>query len=232
MKFLIAEHPAMARDLRNLATTYEYAGAQVIRQPVPTTDSVFLRDSFAWTPFGLIGCIMGKTSRCTEPERLSLPTVFTIPEGTFEGADLLWLREGSGYMRHRYRAIVANGQRTNVAGADALAKWLRAKGVEVFRVTLPEWHDQHLLGVANAIGGWFFALDGLFPELEPIPLPVAEYKDKGPNWVQVGKYVVLNEACPETIRIVAQHADPVPIPITQLLAHGGGPACATGILEP
>lgn len=250
MKVTLGRHSSMNQDLNRLHREYERLGVEVSRLESRTTDAVFHRDVFSWTPYGLIRCEMGKPSRAGEPAewftamRLDWIDLGNRPHNstselpTFEGADLMWIRDGR-------IAVIAEGRRTNRTGAHAVNRIVRGQGAETYRVILPEYHDQHLLGVANVINGGLFAYGGelmvyeKFKELDQrvigwpaIRLPQDEYKMKGSNWVQVGEHVILNERCKETIRLLEHYCRPVPVSIESLLAHGGGVACATGILEP
>ena len=64
-----------------------------------------------------------------------------------------------------------------------------------------------------------------------IPLPDPEYAIKGSNWVQVGRKAIINQDFAGAIRLLEQYVEVVPVPINQLLAHGGGVACATGVIQ-
>ncbi len=238
----LGKHPEMNDNLDRLQAVYEGLGVTVRRYESRTTDAVFHRDVFAWTPWGLIQCRMGKRARAAEPEQwfrdagLAPALVLEEPD-TFEGADLLWLS--------RSEAVVAVGRRTNPEGAARVIGWLAEHGVAVRQVSLPRWHEQHLLGVANCIDGRLFSFAAVLDQTDlrhqeealpaqrhAVALPDQEYPIKGTNWVVVGRHAVINQDCTESIRILEQYVEVVPVPINQLLAHGGGVACATGMIQP
>ena len=150
----LGKHPEMNDNLDRLQAVYEGLGVTVHRYESRTTDAVFHRDVFAWTPWGLIRCRMGKQARAAEPEQWfrdsGLTPALAIEEpDSFEGADLMWLSSSE--------AIVAVGKRTNPGGAAAVIGWLADHGVRAGQVALPTWHEQHLFGVANCIDGRLFS---------------------------------------------------------------------------
>lgn len=227
----LGDHPAMNDSLARLHEVYESLGVKVTRIPSLTTDSVFHRDVSAWTPWGLIKCRMGKPGRVDEPnawfDAVGIKAAWEIGgDGTFEGADLLWVGPNT--------AIVATGARTNEEGATVVSEFLKRKGARVHQVRLPDWHDQHLLGVANYAAGrvWSFPDVALPKEYCTHRLPMEEYALKGSNWVAVKKMIVLPSDCDEGARrITMGGACTVSLNVSSLLEHGGGVACATGRLS-
>jgi len=234
----LGNHPAMNEDLDRLQATYESLGVEVRRsQRVTTTDAVFHRDVAAWFPWGemLRPQMMGKESRRHEVaewmEEFHPLVKYTLKQGTFEGADLLWLNS-----RH---CVLANGQRTNEVGAKELAYFLEFLDFNVTRVTLPEWHEQHLLGILNVVrGARIFVDDKAVPQVpeegwlaDAVQVPHYEYAQKHTNFVQVDGSVVINAGAKVTIGKLEHWCDVVPVEIPSLLAHGGGVACATGIIQ-
>lgn len=235
MRVTLGDHPDMSDDLDGLEATYSALGVEVIRLKSKTTDSVFHRDVAAWTPFGLVKARMGKPTRAWEPdhyfEQLGIKPAMTVTGGHFEGADLIWLDCRS--------AVVATGSRTGLIGAGQVARWLRSHGARVTQVSLPGWHDQHLLGVANVLRGELVTLrkclpwvDGAVPTSN-LRLCDCDYRVKGPNWVTVRSTAVIGDSARQTIwDLQAVGLDVEAVPIDQLLKYGGGVACATGVLEP
>lgn len=227
MKVSLGMHPDMARNLRALQATYEKLEVEVDITPSPTSDSVFHRDPFAWTPYGIIGGRMRYKPRQWEPQQWE-GYDFSVARGYFEGADILWVNQTE--------YVLAIGARTCITGAAEVRNWIYDKAgiVPILNVELPGWHYQHLLGVANKIGSQLFCVEMLshrFPRDTTVLLPQSEYKQKNTNWVEVGNHVVINERCTETIKILEPYASIVPVDISELIEYGGGPACATGILE-
>jgi N-dimethylarginine dimethylaminohydrolase len=238
----VAEHPEMKRDLDNLAKVYEDLGIATYRYPAMTQDAVFLRDVFGFTPLGLIrGQAMGKPTRRHEPTLFFSHTLrhheYWLPEGHFEGADLLWTTP-----RH---VVIGVGTRTNITAAHLIEQWLASKdpGTTVHITGFPDWHDQHLLGLANVVHGWRLyvderALEECGDERPPwvwpdvIALPHDEYKTKHSNWVQYRDNIVIGDQNEKTIKLLeASGANVIPVCIDQLLEHGGGVACATGMVQ-
>ncbi len=236
MKFTLGYHPELNDELDNLQKVYERLGVEVERYTSETHDSVFHRDVAAWTPQGIIKANMGKRSRRWEPTvwfknaklRRDCPrrkyALRLDGHNRFEGADLLWVT--------LKRAIVAWGARTSGPAAHLIKTWLEGHGAQVTLVALPMWHDQHLLGVCNAINGNVFHYGDVDNDrLDAVILPKDEYPLKGSNWVCVGNNVVINERCHKTIQLIEQYANVIPVPINKLLFHGGGVACATGVID-
>lgn len=240
MKVTLGIHKDMADNLNELDRAYTKLGVEVIRLPSKEPNAVFHRDVAAWTPFGFIKCRMGKESRAWEPDAWFTanciePDLVIEAPATFEGADLLWLNP--------FVALVAVGQRTNRLGATIVYNWLRYRGTIVFNIMLPSWHPQHLLGLVNSYKGKILATKGIgMPVRLPTVtnLPMEEYEIKGPNFVSPSypltrpgqAWAVLNKDCGATAKTLeGLGAEVVPVAIDQLLAHGGGVACATGILE-
>ena len=217
----------MNRDLDALHKVYEDLGVHVTRIPSVTTDSVFHRDVVAWTPFGLVQCRMGKATRAWEPEvwfkSMALEYFSKPPLGsTFEGADLLWC--GNDH------AVIGIGDRTGDSGAVWLCKLLSDRGVVVRLIVLPEEYPQHLLGLMNCVSGSIVSSRHFPASWSASTLPPAEVALKGSNWVEVGRTIIINKGCPTIIKMLEGYGlDVVPVSIEQLLAHGGGVACATGV---
>lgn len=221
----------MAESLAALHHHYQALDVEVVRIPSETTDSVFHRDVFAWTPWGLIKCRMGKRSRRKEPRAwfaaMGVSPVLEIREpGTFEGADLLWIGENE--------VILATGARTNEEGAWQVKNFLRRRDVVVTQVHLPKWHDQHLLGVANwaADRMWSCETAGMPRRFNRWRIPRTEIKRKAANWVNVNGAVVMPANCRITTKWLraAGITELYTVPIPDLLKHGGGVACASGVL--
>lgn len=235
----LGDHASMIDDLNGLEAAYERSAVDVIRLYSPTEDSVFHRDVVAWTPYGLIKCRMANAPRRREPDfyfeqiaEYGYEPALTLSNwATFEGADLLWI--------NRSRALLGIGNRTNKQGAYEVADFLKQHGAEVDVVTLPAWHDQHLLGVANAWDGQLWA-DSAFAIMlrqvgvrDALMLPGSDWAYKGPNWVSTPTQMVGSGLAMNTQRVLENYYPKLqyhPASIDQLLRHGGGPGCATGIL--
>lgn len=253
MKVILADvpmFPELQADLDRLATTYESLDVRVERYPVPedkaTKDSVFLRDVAAWSPFKLIRPqFMGKESRRWEsnaffewlyPDERDRNWYYWIPEGYFEGADVLFTT--------RRHVIAAIGSRSSEIAIEHITQWLSSKHEYFTNTTvyLPDWHEQHLLGLVNVVYGDNIYMDSRVKEecgedppgwvADAIALPHEEYHQKHTNWVQVNGKVVLNAAAVKTIDILRSRGIEVyPVDIPALVANGGGVACTTCILS-
>lgn len=253
MKVIVADMPAygeMNKDLNRLAAAYEENDVQVIRYPVPpelvTADSAFVRDVFGYTPLQLIRPqLMGKESRRWESDAFFnwyLPGdegrhwYYHLPEGFFEGADLLWTT-----LRH---VIIGEGSRTNEAATKHIIRWLEHKDAHGTNtvLTMPDWHPQHLLGLINCVWGDEMYVDERVwdecgdekPECldGAVVLPHDEYHQKHTNFVQYQDKIFINAGASKTIAILESRGlTVIPVEIPALLAEGGGVACSTGILR-
>ncbi len=132
----------------DMATAYEKMGIEVfyVKPDEPATpNQMFVADLMAATPEGVIVTRPASTVRAGE-ERwvarrladMGVPIVKSVRgTGTFEGADLMWLRPDV--------AIIGRGLRTNDEGAAQVASILTEMGVEVVQVDQP-YGTMHLMG--------------------------------------------------------------------------------------
>jgi N-dimethylarginine dimethylaminohydrolase len=138
----------MSRQHDGLAETYRKAGVGVsyVRPPsLPPPNQLFAADLFAMTPEGAILGRPASAVRAGE-ERwvaralsgLGIPILLSVRGGgTFEGADLMWLRPDV--------AMLAEGFRTNEVGAGQVQALLQDLGVEILKAHLPPG-TMHLMG--------------------------------------------------------------------------------------
>ncbi|HEX2500037.1 MAG TPA: arginine deiminase family protein [Methylomirabilota bacterium] len=137
-----AEHDLLARAYREegvLVRAVEPAGP-------PTPNLIFCADLFLMTPEGAILGRPASTVRAGEEiwiarrlAELGIPIVRIVRgQGTFEGADAMWL--------DRTTVLVGRGLRTNAEGARQVASILGEMGVEAIPVDLP-WGAMHLMGM-------------------------------------------------------------------------------------
>lgn len=244
----VPHFPDLQADLNQLETAYTELNVEVVRYDpgaAAAEDSVFLRDVFAWTPFKYVRPqLMGKESRQWEVQSFFDAVIphredyWTLREGTFEGADFL--------LTTRRHAIIGVGKRTNDAGVECLIDLLEHYDEYFTNTTLylPDWHDQHLLGLLNVIEGYKICVDSRVLEEcgeEPpacledaIVLPHEEYYLKHTNFVQIRDSIIINSACTKTREILESLniVNVIPVDIPALVANGGGVACTTGILKP
>jgi len=133
----------------DIAAAYEKFGIDVFfvepDEPAPP-NQMFVADLMAATPEGVIIARPASMVRAGE-ERwaarrladMGVPIVKSVRgNGTFEGADLMWIRPDV--------AIVGRGLRTNDDGAAQVASILTEMGVEVVQVDLP-YGSMHLMGM-------------------------------------------------------------------------------------
>jgi N-dimethylarginine dimethylaminohydrolase len=131
-----------------MAAAYEKFGIEVlyVEPDEPATpNQMFVADLMAATPEGVIIARPASTVRAGEERwvarrlaAMGVPIVRSIGgNGTFEGADLMWLRPDM--------AIVGRGLRTNDEGAAQVAAILTEMGSEVILVDQP-FGSMHLMG--------------------------------------------------------------------------------------
>jgi N-dimethylarginine dimethylaminohydrolase len=145
--------PGVARSQHDdLVRAYERFGVAVHFVQNGRSDkpnAMFIRDLMVMTPEGAIVTRPASTIRAGEERYvaealggLGVPILMSVHgDGTFEGADLSWVDENLCFL--------AEGLRTNTAGADQVERMLREIGVkDVVRVDLP-WGAMHLDGVLN-----------------------------------------------------------------------------------
>ncbi|CAB1061784.1 NG,NG-dimethylarginine dimethylaminohydrolase 1 (EC [Olavius sp. associated proteobacterium Delta 1] len=140
--------PKARAQHEDMAAAFKKSGIEVfyIEPDEPATpNQMFVADLMAATPEGVIIARPASTVRAGE-ERwaarrladMGVPIVKSIRgNGTFEGADAMWLRPDV--------AIIGRGLRTNDEGAAQVASILKEMGVEVVQVDQP-FGSMHLMG--------------------------------------------------------------------------------------
>jgi N-dimethylarginine dimethylaminohydrolase len=230
-----------------LAQAYEQAGVQVVYlEPdgAVTANQLFCADLFFMTPAGAILARPASTVRAGEERHMArrlaaagVPILLSVHgEGTFEGADALWLAEGL--------ALVATGLRSNEAGADQVEWVLRGLGAEVVRVDLP-FGSMHLMGCLRLAGpGLAIGYPGRTPHRAVRALrergyrlvwapDLEEVRRMAINFVPLGPNQVLMAAgCPRTQALLeSEGVECVTVEIDELAKAAGGMGCLTGILK-
>jgi N-dimethylarginine dimethylaminohydrolase len=168
---------------------------------------------------------------------LDVPILLSVHrDGVFEGADAIWIDEGT--------AIVATGLRTNEAGADQVTWALQNIGAEVIRVDLP-FGSMHLMGTLRLAGpGIAVGYPGRTPHravrtlrargyrLSWVP-DMDEVERMAHNFVTLGPRRILMPAnCPCTQAMYeAEGIECVTVEIGELAKAAGGMGCLTGILK-
>lgn len=142
-----AQHEALADAYRAHGVVVHEVGEARPDKP----NAVFLRDLMLMTPEGAIVARPASTVRAGEERAvaaalasLGVPILATVRgDGAFEGADVAWV--------DRDLCFLAEGLRTNRAGADQVEQVLREIGTrEVLRVGLP-YGTMHLDGVLSLL---------------------------------------------------------------------------------
>jgi len=243
-------NPARARQQHDgLVAAYESLGVTVHliergREDKP--NGMFLRDLLLMTPEGAIITRPASTVRAGEERqvaealgKLGVPILMSVHgSGTFEGADVSWVDENLCFL--------AEGLRTNEAGADQVERMLREIGVQdVIRVGLP-WGAMHLDGLLNFPDRDVAAV---WPRRTPFKI-VDTLKRRGFRILEVQDEVQGHHALPLNFvatkpgemlipagatQMMATYEAAgircVPVEIDELIKAGGGIHCLTGILK-
>jgi arginine deiminase len=237
-----------AREHDALAAGYREAGVEVHRvdPPVhPSPNLMFVADLFFMTPEGAILARPAGEARAGE-ERwvqrrladLGVPILRAVGgEGTFEGADAMWLDAGT--------VLLGRGLRTNGEGARQVASTLADLGVRAVPVDLPPG-VMHLMGEVRLVDR-----DLALARRLRLPDPaVAALRERGyevrflpddtemddryaHNTVTLGPREVLMPAgCPHTQGFLeAAGVRCRTVPLHEIPLAAGGIGCLTGILR-
>jgi arginine deiminase len=153
---LMLDRPDAERARRQhdaLAEAFASAGVEVARVDparTPPPNQMFVADLMWMTPSGAVLARPASSVRAGE-ERwvarrladLGVPILRSVSgEGTFEGADAIWLRPD--------RVLLGRGMRTNASGAAQVAAALAELGVETVQVDLPHG-AMHLMGQVRIV---------------------------------------------------------------------------------
>lgn len=235
------QHDQLAEAYRREGVTVEL----IAPAGRPPPNLVFAADLFFMTPEGAIVGRPASTVRAGEERlvarrlaELGVPILHTVRgTGTFEGADVLWLRPDL--------VVVATGLRTNAEGARQVADLLGELGVRSVSVELPEG-AMHLMGTLRLLdrdlavfrpGGAparaLEVLQDLHIEARPAP-PGAEITvGQALNVVPLGpRRVVMPAGNPATRSfLVDLGVECIEVEIGEIAKAAGGIACMTGVLE-
>lgn len=205
---------------------------------------IFMRDLFLMTPAGAVIGRMASAQRAGEERyaaaalaQAGYPILATVSgAATFEGADALWIDEGT--------VLVGVGFRTNSSAVSALRGILTEVGAEVVTTRLGPG-VQHLLGALAVLDEQLAAVHGgaatehlrtvlrsrgyRLVELPPDEELLAR---RGMNMVTLAPGQVLMPAGAPGVRhrLEAVGVAVDEVDIDQYLAAAGGVACLTGIL--
>lgn len=246
----------LAIQLKNLAQCYEHFGIKVhfarhVKLSQEPTNNyyynlMFCRDLFFMTPEGAIVSRMGSKVRAGEEKHaartladLGVPVLRTISgNGTFEGADALWVSPNL--------VAVGVGKRTNESGFRQLQDALQAQGVNCIKVNLPS-RIQHTLGILQMVDSDLAVIRGeLMPsetkeQLRQLGFKLIELEEtksvrqnQAMNFVTISpRRIVMVAGNPETKRLYEDNGIEVAaeVDVSELLKGAGGIGCATGILS-
>lgn len=241
---------------RELVAALEQGGARVHHlPPAPHLPYMtYTRDSVVVTHRGPVLCQLERPQRRGEYAHLldwheSMGSRFwrKSSAGTLEGGDVHILRPGlaligaSGFPSKAQGAFdgVPSGGRTDLAGAEQLAGWLRAEGWEV-RIEPFDEHFLHLdLLFCLAAPGLAVACLDVLPEeftawlrdrgIRCLPVPYREAMRLGCNILSLGGERVISAAESRDLN-AALRAEGLTVldpPLSLFTAGGGGPHCLT-----
>lgn len=210
-----------------------------------TLDSIYCRDSFIATDFGMIICSMGKRDRSEETQSVALQyKIHGIrilgeiqPPGKVEGGDVCWLNETTLAVGHSYR--------TNLEGIHQLRSFLQPHGINVIKVDLPHFRgpddvfhlmsilspiDKDLLVVYSPLMSVAFRNTLLDMGFDFVEVPDEEFEAMGCNVLALApRRCVMVNGCPLThlhleqkgVTVITYKGEEISI------KGGGGPTCLT-----
>ena len=202
-------------------------------------DMTFTRDAVLVSPWGLVELRPAAPHRRNEAAHLAgainalgVPYLGRVQHGTIEGGDICLLREGSVL-------IGRSGDRTNEAGANAVAELFEERGWEVIHTRFDPEH-LHLDTIFTMLSDTcaVACTDELQPELLQrlrqmgiwlLPASVNEVKRLGSNLLSVGDDTLIVPAGNSRMNGVLQGCGfrIVEVEIDQFTRCGGGVHCLT-----
>ena len=230
-----------SRQHDELVHTLERHGVRCHQVPAGEglPDLSFTRDTGLMTPWGLIELRPKIAHRQAEVdriraavERLGLPRLGVVENGHVEGGDVCLLRPG-------VVVIGQSGERTNAAGAKALARIFKARGWKA--IVCPfDPHFLHLDTLFTLVGksravACVEELPAAFLDeiralgIQIVPVSVREVKKLGANLVALGRGRVLSSADNGRVNGELERLghEIVPVRLDQFTRCGGGPHCLT-----
>lgn len=231
-----------------LATAYREAGVEVHRvdPPIePSPNLMFVADLFFMTPEGAILARPAGEARAGEERwvqrrlaELGVPILRAVRgEGTFEGADAMWLDADT--------VLLGRGLRTNGEGARQVVATLAEMGVRTVTLDLPRG-VMHLMGELRIVDrDLAFIRSGRFPDPGVVALREQGYEVRvlpheaemetgyAHNTVTLGPREVLMPAgCPGTRSVLEESGVRCRVlPLHEIPLAAGGIGCLTGILR-
>lgn len=234
-----AQHDAMAAAYRAHGVAVHYIENAHPDKP----NSHFVRDQMLMTPEGVIVARPASRQRAGEERylaealgRLGVPILMTVHgSGTFEGADAA--------LAGLELAFVAQGMRTNEAGADQVAWALAQLGFHVVRIQLPPpTRSVHLDGALTIVSRDLALYRPELPQLARdtlaehgfrlLPIPEEDRNMPG-NVVALGPgHVLMPAGNPHTRRLLEEAGcRVVEVDTSEINKSGGSIHCMTGFLR-
>lgn len=236
-----AQHDAMAEAYRKAGVTVHYVEPAVTPRP----NQMFVADLMFMTLEGVILARPASTVRAGEERQvarrladLGIPILRSVGgQGTFEGADALWLDPQT--------VMLGRGLRTNTAGAAQVTSTLNEMGVEVIRVDLP-YGTMHLMGMlrfadhdlalawpkrlahaaVDALRARGYQVAFLPDEAEAAHGSALNFVTLGPRQILMAAGNPVTQAFLEGLGITCHT-----IPVDELRKAAGAMGCLTGIIE-
>lgn len=230
-----------ARQHSGLVAALRSEGVDVRLVPADTglPDLAFTRDTSLMTPWGLIGLRPGAGHRAREvgvvmeaAKASGAPVLGRIGEGRIEGGDVAILRPGT-------LLIGISGERTDEAGAEALARIFRGRGWRV----LTHHFDPHFLhldtlfclvdrDIAMACTD---VLDDAFTQrmealgIELLPVPYKEARRLSCNLLSLGdkRVVTAGASSRVDLDLAARGYRSIAVDLSEFTMCGGGVHCLT-----
>lgn len=206
-------------------------------------DLCFTRDSVLMTPWGLLELSPAAGHRKRETahvraalERLGVPVFGVLEEGRAEGGDICILRPG-------VVVIGYSGERTNKAGAKAVARLFRQRGwramLYCFDPHFLHFDTQFTLVDRHLAVACVEALEPNFVEsifdlgIDIVPATYEETQSLGANLLSLGGHRIVSSADNERINTALRRLDyqVIPVEIDQFTRCGGGIHCLTNPLS-
>ncbi|MFN5341974.1 MAG: dimethylarginine dimethylaminohydrolase family protein [Roseiflexaceae bacterium] len=241
--------PTQAREQHDmLVSTYRHFGVEVVELAPgaqATPNIYFCRDHFFMTPRGAIIARMASAARAGEEWTAAralinhgVPIVHGVHgEAVFEGADVVYVRDGV--------VLVATGLRTNMAGAQQVAHELKSMGFDPHIVNMP-WGCGHIDGGVNIVGprtavmvpnnvphAAYELLRSMgFTIINAMDAPGVTHYPRSINMVPVAPNVVIMPSGNPALRKLfeAHDIECHEVDISQLFKGGGGIHCMTGVI--
>ena len=229
------------RQHRALVTALQAEGVRchVVPPSEDMPDLSFTRDAALMTPWGLLQLNPSAPHREAEAAHVrdasrkwGVPMLGAIEEGKIEGGDICILRPG-------VVVVGWSGQRTDEAGAKALARIFEDRGWTAV-ITRFDPYFLHLDTLFTMVGqrsaaACLEALDGDFVErlwmlgLDFVPVTIGEVQGLGANLVSLGDERILSSADSSRINteLARRGYRVIAVEIDQFTRCGGGIHCLT-----